>query len=337
MKLLLFLSILIISQIHSDELMTQSQAIFKAIPSSYKALNDLIDNPNNRLSKDKLKLGKMLFFEPRISKSGLISCATCHNLSLGGVDGLSTAVGHKWTKNPHHINSPTVYNAVLHKMQFWDGRSKDLEDQAKGPIEAGPEMAAPKELVVKRLKSMPEYVALFKKAFPKKPSIDFTNTANAIAAFERTLVTPSKFDDYLRGDDSALNKQEKLGLKKFMAKGCASCHNGVGIGGSMKQLFPIVKPYKYAHIGDFNDGKPGMVKVPGLRNIALTGPYFHNGAVWSLKEAVFIMGETQLGTTLSKEDVSDIVVFLKSLTGDMPKITLPKLPRYTNMTPKPEL
>ncbi|MCO4781359.1 MAG: cytochrome-c peroxidase [Candidatus Cloacimonetes bacterium] len=337
MKLIIFLTMFCVSHLYSNELLKQSQAIFQAIPSSYEALNKVIDNPQNKLSKEKVKLGKMLFFEPRLSKSGFISCASCHNLSLGGVDGLSTAVGHRWTKNPHHLNSPTVYNAVLHKMQFWDGRSKDLEDQAKGPIEAGPEMAAPKELVVSKLKSIPEYVKLFKKAFPKDKEPDFDNTAKAIAAFERTLVTPSRFDEYLKGDEDALSAQEQTGLKKFINKGCASCHSGIGVGGSMKQMFPLVKPYKYANIGDFNDGKPGMVKVPGLRNIALTGPYFHNGAVWSLEEAVEIMAETQLGQKFSKEDVSDIVAFLKSLSGDTPKIEIPTLPRYTKSTPIPEL
>lgn len=337
MKLIIFLAMFSVSHLYSSELLKQSQAIFQAIPTSYEKLNKIIDNPHNRLSKEKVELGKMLFFEPRLSKSGFISCASCHNLSLGGVDGLSTAVGHRWTKNPHHLNSPTVYNAVLHKMQFWDGRSKDLEDQAKGPIEAGPEMAAPKELVVSKLKSIPEYVKLFKKAFPKDANPNFDNTAKAIAAFERTLVTPSRFDDYLHGNQEALRKKEKAGLKKFINKGCASCHSGIGVGGSMKQMFPLVKPYKYANIGDFNKSKPGMVKVPGLRNIALTGPYFHNGAVWSLEEAVEIMGETQLGQTLTEIEVSDIVAFLKSLSGETPKINVPTLPRYTKSTPLPEL
>lgn len=337
MKLLIFLTMFCINHLHSDDLLKQSQSIFQAIPSSYEELNKVIDNPENKLSKEKVELGKMLFFEPRLSKSGFISCASCHNLSLGGVDGLSTAVGHKWTKNPHHLNSPTVYNAVLHKMQFWDGRSKDLEDQAKGPIEAEAEMAAPKDLVVTKIKSIPEYVKLFEKVFPKSKEVNFDNTAKAIAAFERTLVTPSRFDEYLKGDEEALTAKEKLGLKTFINKGCASCHSGIGVGGSMKQMFPLVKPYKYAHIGDFNNGKQGMVKVPGLRNIALTGPYFHNGAVWSLEEAVEIMAATQLGQVFSKNEISDIVSFLETLSGDTPKIEIPTLPRYTKTTPIPEL
>ena len=336
MKLFLCLSIFVFQGFSSDLLKT-AQGIFKPLPDNHKELLELIDSKENPLSQAKVKLGKFLYFDPRLSKSGFISCNSCHNVGLGGMDGLATAVGHRWTKNPHHLNSPTVFNAVLHSMQFWDGRNKTLEEQAQGPIQAGPEMAAPKELVVKRISSIPTYQKMFQKAYPKDPVVSFEKATNAIAAFERTLVTPGRFDEYLRGDESALNDTEKRGLQKFINTGCIACHNGVGIGGALKQIFPLVKPYKYAHIGDFNKGKPGLVKVPGLRNISMTAPYYHNGAVWTLEEAVEIMGETQLGKTISQGDRDDIVAFLKALDGEIPRIEVPLLPASTSSTPKPEL
>ena len=311
------------------------QAGLKPIPNNKKELLKIIDNPNNRLTSKKVDLGKDLYFDPRLSKSNLISCNTCHNLATGGVDGVSAAVGHKWTSNPHHLNSPTVYNAVFMEKQFWDGRSKDLEDQAQGPMQAAPEMAISKEMAEKRISSMKEYRDKFKAAYGTD-KVTFKKIADAIGAFERTLVTPSRFDKFLNGDKNALTLQEKRGLKIFIDRGCASCHNGVGIGGSM-QKFPLVKPYKYANIGDFKGDKNGMVKTPTLRNITRTAPYFHNGAVWNLSEAVKIMGETQLGMKLSKNEITSIVTFLKSLDGNLPNITYPKLPSVTKQTPKPQM
>jgi len=307
----------------------------KPIPSNQKELMKLIDNPKNTISKEKVELGKKLYFEPRLSKSHLISCNTCHNLATGGVDGVSAATGHKWTPNPHHLNSPTVFNAVFMKKQFWDGRSPDLEDQAKGPIQAPPEMAMDKDVATKTITSMPEYVNEFKKVYGDE-KVTFERIANSIGAFERTLVTPSPFDKYLEGDKNALTQDQKKGLKVFIEKGCAACHTGVGIGGTM-QPFPVAKPYKYANIGDFKGDKDGKVKTPTLRNIVQTAPYFHNGAVWSLDEAIKIMGETQLGTTLSDEDTKYIKAFLTSLTGKKPKIEYPELPASTDKTPKPDL
>ncbi len=164
----------------------------------------------------------------------------------------------------------------------------------------------------------------------------FKDVADVIAVYERTLVTPSRFDRYLDGCDKALSDKEKAGLKTFIEKGCVSCHTGVAIGGGM-QPFPAVGKYKYADIGDFRGDKNGMVKVPTLRNIDETAPYFHNGAVWSLKEALEIMGETQLGIKLSPEDVASIETFLKSLTGKKPDVTFPMLPARTDATPIPDL
>jgi len=309
------------------------KAGFEPIPSDKTALMKLIDNPKNPINEAKVKLGKDLYFEPRLSKSNLISCNTCHNLATGGVDGVSAAIGHKWTANPHHLNSPTVYNAVFMDKQFWDGREPDLEAQAQGPMQAAPEMAISKEMAVERISSMNGYKEQFKEAFGDE-KITFKKIADAIGAFERTLVTPSRFDAFLDGDEKALTKEEQAGLKVFIDKGCAACHTGVGIGGSM-QKFPLVKPYKYANVGDFKGDKNGMVKTPTLRNIAQTAPYFHNGAVWSLEEAVKIMGETQLGADLNDKEVASIVTFLKSLDGEMPTVTYPKLPAVTANTPKP--
>jgi cytochrome c peroxidase len=248
---------------------------------------------------------------------------------------MEAAVGHKWRKNPHHLSSPTVYNAVFNDKQFWDGRSPDLEDQAQGPMQAAPEMAISKEMAVKRVSSMPEYVKEFKTVYGTK-KVTFKKIADSIGAFERTLVTPAPFDKFLQGDNSALTKAQKRGLKVFIDKGCASCHNGVGLGGSM-QPFPAVKEYKYASVGDFlKINKSGMVKTPTLRNVTQTAPYFHNGAVWTLEEAIEIMGQTQLGIELSKKEIKSIKAFLTSLEGKKPEIKYPMLPSVTKNTPKPE-
>jgi len=306
----------------------------KAIPADKAELMKLID-PNKTITDEKVALGKQLYFEPRLSKSGIISCNTCHNLGLGGVDGVPAAVGHNWTANPHHLNSPTVYNAVFFDAQFWDGRSPDLEDQAQGPMQAAPEMAAPPSLVVERINSIPAYVEAFKKAYGKDVKVDFKTITATIGIFERTLVTPSRFDDYLNGDKNALSDAEKEGLNLFIDKGCTSCHTGIALGGSM-QPFPAVGKYTYANIGDFKGDKNGMVKTPTLRNITQTAPYFHNGAIWSLKEAVQEMGRTQLGTEISDADANKIVTFFGALTGKKPEITYPQFPASTAKTSKPD-
>ena len=306
----------------------------KAIPTDKAELAKLTD-PKKIVTPERVELGKKLYFEPRLSKSEIISCNTCHNLGMGGVDGVEAATGHKWTANPHHLNSPTVYNAVFAQKQFWDGRSPDLEDQAMGPTLAAPEMAATPELIEKRVTSMPEYVAEFKKAYGDDVKIDFKTIAQTIGIFERTLVTPSRFDDFLNGKKDALTDAEKEGLKTFIDMGCTACHTGIALGGSM-QKFPLVKPYKYANVGDFKGDKNGMVKVPTLRNITETAPYFHNGAIWSLKEAVQEMGRTQLGKEISDADAQKIVTFFGALKGRKPAIEYPQLPTITAKTPKPD-
>jgi len=306
----------------------------KAIPTDKTALTKLID-PKKTITPEKVELGKKLYFEPRLSKSGIISCNTCHNLGLGGVDGVPAAVGHNWTANPHHLNSPTVYNAVFFAAQFWDGRSPDLENQAQGPMQAAPEMAAPPALVVERINSIPAYVDEFKTAYGKDVKIDFKTITQTIGIYERTLVTPSRFDDYLNGKEEALSDAEKAGLSTFIDKGCTSCHTGIALGGTM-QPFPAVGKFKYANIGDFKGDKNGMVKTPTLRNITETAPYFHNGTEWNLKEAVKIMGETQLGMKISDEDAAKIVTFFGALKGKKPEVTYPQLPESTLKTPKPD-
>lgn len=286
-------------------------------------------------SQEKAELGKKLYFEPRLSKSGLISCNTCHNLGLGGTDGIAAAVGHKWTANPHHLNSPTVYNSVLNSAQFWDGRAGDLADQAKGPIEADPEMATPAKLAVEKISSLTEYKEEFKKIYGRS-GVTFDNIADAIATFERTLITPSRYDAFLNGDAQALTKQEKEGLQVFLDKGCVTCHTGVNLGGSM-QGFEVAGKYKFANLGDFKGDANGMVKTPTLRNIAETAPYFHNGAIWSLTDAIKEMGSVQLGINISNKEANQIATFLKSLSGTKPTIVYPQLPIATEKTPKPEL
>ncbi|MDD3591270.1 MAG: cytochrome-c peroxidase [Sulfurovum sp.] len=306
----------------------------QAIPQNQNELLKITD-PNGMITPERVELGKKLYFEPRLSKSGIISCNTCHNLGQGGADGVPTAVGHMWVANPHHLNSPTVYNAVFFKSQFWDGRSPHLEDQAGGPMQAAPEMASPPALVVERVNSIPEYVEEFKKAYGKDVKVDFATITSTIGIFERTLVTPSRYDDFLNGKEDALTKEEQEGLQVFIDQGCTTCHNGIALGGSMMP-FPMVKPYKFANVGDFKGDQNGMVKVSTLRNITETAPYFHNGQIWSLKEAVQEMGTTQLGKDISDADAEKIVTFLKALKGEKPEIVYPQLPESTLSTPKPD-
>jgi cytochrome c peroxidase len=325
------------TSVMADSLADQAKAMGLApIPENTLELYKMIDNPKNPMTAAKVELGKKLFFDPRLSKSELISCNTCHNLATGGVDGVPAAIGHKWRHNPHHLNSPSVYNAVFMQKQFWDGRSPDLEDQAQGPMQAAPEMAAKPEHVTAVVNSIPEYVREFRRAYgDPKMEPKFKDVADVIAVFERTLVTPSRYDKYLSGCDKALSKEEKAGLKTFIDKGCVSCHNGVGLGGGM-QVFPLIGKFKYMNVGDFKGDANGMVKVPTLRNVVETAPYFHNGTVWSLKETIKIMGETQLGVKLTDKETESIETFLKALTGDKPEVEYPVLPARTAKTPLPD-
>jgi len=326
---------LLSSTLNAEDLIKKAtDAGLKPIPAKQEELLKITD-PKGELTPQKIELGKKLYFDPRLSKSNLISCNTCHNLGLGGVDIVPAAIGHKWTANPHHLNSPTVYNAVFNKAQFWDGRSPHLADQAQGPIQAGPEMAAPKELVVERITSIPAYIEEFKTAYGNDVNISFEKIADTIALFEHTLVTPSRFDDFLNGKADALSDDEKAGLKLFIDKGCVSCHNDIALGGSM-QPFQVVKKYQFANVGDFKGDVKGMVRTPTLRNIAQTAPYFHNGQIWTLEEAVKEMGSVQLGLEINDKEATSIALFLKALTGEKPQIIYPMLPDSTKETPKPD-
>ena len=339
-KSILLGSVALTASLFADNLIKEAlDAGLVAIPSDQKALTKMIndaspDSAQFPTTMAAYELGKRLYFDPRLSKSGILSCNTCHNLGLGGADGVPASTGHKWTPNPHHVNAPTVYNSVFNSVQFWDGRAAHLAAQAAGPMTAEPEMASTPELVVDRLKSIPAYVDEFKKAFNSDISFDLVTTA--IGIFERTLVTPSRFDKFLEGDANALSADEKKGLKTFIDKGCASCHNGVNLGGTL-QPFEVAGKYEFANVGDFKGDANGLVKAPTLRNVELTAPYFHNGAVWSLNDAVKMMGSVQLGIEINDKEAESIVKFLGSLSGKMPKVEYPEFPASTDKTSKPQL
>lgn len=307
------------------------------IPESKAELFGIIEQKDNPLTDERIELGKKLYFDPRLSKSGIISCNTCHNLGLGGVDGVPTSIGHRWAANPHHLNAPTVYNSVFNSVQFWDGRSPHLADQAMGPIQAIPEMALSAETAIARIGSIPAYVDEFKAAFRgEEAPVTFKNVGKAIAAFEATLVTPSRYDDFLNGDTRALSKAEQEGLRTFVEKGCTACHNGIGTGGATMEAFAWQGQYEYANIGDFSGNEKGLVRTPTLRNITETAPYFHNGTVWDLREAVEIMANIQLGLKLSKKEIASIAAFLNSMEGRKPEVIYPILPASTAATPRPQ-
>ena len=291
-------------------------------------------------NENKVELGKMLFFDPRLSKSGFISCNSCHNLSMGGTDNLPTSIGHNWHQGP--INSPTVLNSSLNLAQFWDGRAKDLKEQAGGPIANPGEMAFTHELAVDVLRSIPQYRDRFKQVYGSE-KVDIDRVTDAIAAFEETLVTPgSRFDKWLKGDKKALTQTELEGYKLFKDAGCVACHHGAAVGGASFQKFGVHEAYKteskaegrFAVTG--KDADRFMFKVPTLRNVELTYPYFHDGAAATLEEAVDIMGRLQLGRKFTKEENAKIVAFLKTLTGKQPDFKLPILPPSTKDTPKPK-
>ncbi len=285
------------------------------------------------------ELGKKLFFDPRLSKSGFISCNSCHNLSMGGSDNLVTSIGDRWQQGP--INSPTVLNSSLAVAQFWDGRAANLQEQAGGPIANPKEMGFSHALAVDTLQAIPGYVAEFRSVFGSA-HIDIDKITQAIAAFEETLVTPnSPFDKWLEGDDKALTDRELAGYGLFKESGCVACHNGPAAGGTSFQRMGVFEPYKTnnpsagrADVTGKDEDRMSF-KVPTLRNVELTYPYFHDGAAATLEEAVDIMGRLQLGRKYSEQEISDIVAFLKTLTGDQPTFVMPLLPPSVNDTPRP--
>lgn len=337
---LLVLASVVWSHAADTELRMLAKSMFQPIPLSAPALK------GNVASDVKLKLGHMLYFEPRLSASQLISCQTCHNVGLAGGDLQETSTGHGWQKGPR--NAPTTYNAVFNSAQFWDGRAKDLAEQAKGPVQASVEMNNTPESVVALLTSIPEYVALFKQAFPtQKDPVTFDNMAKAIEVFEATLITPNDgLDRFMAGDDKALTADQKAGLDLFVNNGCVGCHDGVNLGGTDYFPFGVVEQpgAEVLPVGDKGRFKVTntasdeyVFRSPPLRNIALTAPYFHSGKVWTLKQAVAIMGTSQLGMELSGHEVELIVSLLEGLTGDQPQVMHPLLPVSTAATPQPVL
>ena len=319
--------------------LTKARQLFQPIPLAPP------DLPGNPATPAKVELGKTLYFEPRLSASHAISCASCHNIGLGGADAEPTSIGHRWQRGSR--NAPTVLNSVFNKAQFWDGRAKDLEQQAGGPIANPVEMASPKAHVVEQLKGIPGYGRLFAKAFPaEKDPITIANAQKAIAVFEATLITPNApFDRYLKGDEKPLSSTQKQGLALFMDKGCSSCHNGINLGGSMYAPFGVVEKPGSDLLPSSDRGRfmvtktPSdeyVFKVPSLRNITLTAPYFHTGQAWDLRQAIAVMGTSQLGAMLTGDEVDKIAAFLESLTGDQPKVTYPIFPPSGPKTPRPQ-
>lgn len=309
---------------------------------NFKVAPAVMEKANNPLSEDKVKLGRMLYYDERLSKSQTISCNSCHDLEHYGVDNQPTSTGFKGQKGGR--NAPTVYFAAGHVVQFWDGRAADVEAQATGPMMNPVEMAmADAHSVEAVLQSIPDYKALFAKAFPgDKQPVTLQNAALAIAAFERKLVTPSRWDKFLAGDQNALTPQEKAGFIAFYRAGCHTCHGGALVGGRLYQKVGLVKPWPdQKDLGRYDvtkqDSDKMVFKVPSLRNIEKTGPYFHDGAVNDLETAVRMMGEHQVERPLTDSEAKEIVTWLKSLTGEIPTdyIRKPELPKSTGKTPKP--
>lgn len=296
--------------------------------------------PVQSINLAQVELGKKLYFDPRLSKSGFISCNSCHNLSMGGTDNLKTSIGDHWQQGP--INAPTVLNSSLNVAQFWDGRAADLKAQAGGPIANPGEMGFTHQLAVSVLTSIPEYVVEFKQVFGDD-SIDIDKVTVAIAEFEKTLVTPnSRFDRWLLGDKDALTPNELAGYDLFKNSGCIACHNGEAVGGNSFQKMGVMEPYQAKSPAEGLSAVTGKdadrfkFKVPTLRNVAMTYPYFHDGEAETLTEAVDIMGRLQLGKQFSEQENAQIVAFLKTLTGDQPSFLLPILPPSTDRTPPPK-
>lgn len=317
------------------DLRERANLVFGVLPAS-------APNPQNKLTTEKIDLGRMLYYDPRLSKNQDVSCNTCHLLDAFGVDGAPTSTGHR--RQIGGRNAPTTLNAALHFTQFWDGRAADVEAQAKGPplnpIEMAMSDAAAVETV---LRSIPGYAPLFAAAFPGDPQpVTFDNAARAIAAFERRLTTPAPFDAFLKGDDDALTEAQLVGLQRFMASGCTACHTGPLLGGTMYQKIGVAQPYDDPDLGREDvTGEAGdrqVFKVPSLRNVEKTGPYFHNGKVATLDEAIRLMGYHQLGAELDPQAIAEIAAFLSALTGtvDATYVAPPVLPASGPTTPAPD-
>ncbi|WP_455756366.1 cytochrome-c peroxidase [Sulfurimonas sp.] len=346
---LIFLTYLLNAQAPAELRKLAISKGLQAIPSDYNKLLSMVDDSKNSMSFEKIYLGKKLFFDKNLSKDATISCSTCHNIKKGGEDDKPTAIGYKNQENPNHLNSPTVLNTAFSKHLFWDGRSSSLRDQAKGPTLASFEMASSPELIEERIKSSDEYKKLFKQAFSEDEPITFDNIAKAIATYEKTLVTRGDFDEFLEGDDNAMSVSAQKGLNLFINLGCKGCHFGPAVGGQKIQQFPLrdynsflhltstyhedtntrevtdislnfkmYHPFPFENVGGFM-GKDGNKKfrVPILRNISKTAPYFHNGVIKTLREAITLMGIHQVGVKLTPSQLDNMEAFLKSLDGEI--------------------
>jgi len=307
------------------DLMNKAKAIFGPLPAS-------MPSPGNPITPEKVKLGNVLFWESRISSDGTVSCAKCHPMGLYAADGLRKAIGNHCKENPR--NSPTIFNAASQISEHWIGNRTSVEDQAKQALVGPPSFGMPNyESVEKILKGIKGYAAMFKEAFPAEMDpVTADNFAKAVGAFERTLMTPAPFDDFMQGNASALTGQQKRGLRAFMDTGCMTCHFSPYLGGQMYQKFGVFEPYeKYTKSQPVDEGRFAVTKnpsdkylfkVPVLRNAAETPPYFHDGSVDTLADAVAIMAKIQLAKDLTKEQVGDIAAFLSSLTGKIPEAAL---------------
>lgn len=331
---LLFLGLL------SSPVVKAETEVNRAMLGMFQPIMEAAENPANPLSAEKIDLGRMLYYDTRLSKNRTVSCNSCHDLASFGDDGLATSKGIGGQLGGR--SAPTVYNAAIHIAQFWDGRAADVEAQAVGPILNPIEMGMPDEkYVISLLKSIPGYVEAFAKAFPEETEpVTYANVGKAIGAFERKLMTPSRFDDFLKGDEGALTDGEKHGLNLFVTTGCTVCHNGMGVGGHLYQKLGLVKEWPTKDLGRFeatkNEADKYFFKVPSLRNITETAPYLHDGTVATLEEIVSKMAEFQLGRTLSAEDTKSIVSFLGALKGriDESFVKQPELPADGPDTPK---
>ena len=314
------------------------------VNAAWEALPDVAPAPENNPTTDaKVELGKMLYMDPRVSSTGTVSCNSCHNVMEGGDDSRTVSMGvHGKTGGR---NAPTVWNSAFHSVQFWDGRVDLLEDQAKGPVTNPVEMGVPEiEQAMDKIRAIPGYKPYFEEAFGKD-SMTVDNAAKAVAAFERTLITPdSPYDKYVKGDKKAMTAQQVTGMETFASTGCTACHSGPVFNGPKMEFgqgfyakFPTFADNAYNEKYKLSvdkgreeaTGKAAdahMYRVPTLRNITDTAPYFHNGSVNDLSEAVRLMAKTQLNKDLSDKEVKDIVAFLGALTGTYPEITMPRLP-----------
>ncbi len=333
-------------------LLALTQPMARAMEALPKVVPVPADNPQ---TPAKIELGKTLYFDPRLSVDATVSCNSCHNVMAAGEDGRPVGVGVRGQRGGR--GSPTVWNSAFHTVQFWDGRAASLEEQAKGPLTNPIEMGMPNhDAVMARVKTIPGYVAMFKAAFPKDADpVTIDNLAKAIASFERTLITPdSAFDLYKRGNKKAMSEAAVRGMKLVEEIGCTACHTGPNFAGEGLKMgegnyqpFPQIPGSKYDKQYDLlsdkgrfevTKDKEDMHKwrVPTWRNVAVTAPYFHNGKVRTLDEAVRVMAKTQLDQDLTEAQVGDIVAFLNALTGKFPKITAPQLPLLVNDTLTPE-